>query len=85
MVFLIRVKERIKDPYSCSALIIVPNKPTIPRNSNLLRFFTMYSSLTFEMAYNEAPTRTRMSPTTTAIPAQKDTNEQEQETVVKEK
>lgn len=42
--------------------MIEPKRPTMPRNSTLLRFFTVYSWHTLEMAYRVALTRTRPSP-----------------------
>lgn len=52
----------INTSYSCITLMIDPKRPTIPRNSTLLRFFTVYSWHTLEMAYRVALTRTRPSP-----------------------
>lgn len=52
----------VKTSYSCIPLMIDPKRPTIPRNSTLLRFFTVYSWHTLEMAYRVALTRTRPSP-----------------------
>lgn len=48
--------------YICMVLMMVPNKPTMPRNSTLLRFFTVYSWHTLDTAYSEALSSTKPSP-----------------------
>lgn len=42
--------------------MIVLKRPTMPRNSTLLRFFTVYSWHTLDTAYSEALRSTRPSP-----------------------
>lgn len=46
----------------CMQLMMVPNRPTMPRNSTRLRFFTVYSWHTLETAYKVALTSTKQSP-----------------------
>ena len=47
-----------------------PKRPIIPRNSTLLRFFTMNSSHTLEMPYRVAPASTSRSPSSLWSPAE---------------
>lgn len=48
--------------YICTLLMTVPNRPTMPRNSSLLRFFTVYSWHTLDTAYSAALSSTKPSP-----------------------
>lgn len=43
-------------------LMMEPNRPTMPRNSTLLRFFTVYSWHTLDTAYSVALINTKQSP-----------------------
>ena len=53
---------KTRHAHICTLLMMVPKRPTMPRNSTLLRFFTVYSWHTLETAYKAALIRTRQSP-----------------------
>lgn len=48
--------------YICTVLMIVPKRPSMPRNSTLLRFFTVYSWHTLDTPYSVALSSTKPSP-----------------------
>ena len=62
--------------YICMVLKTVLKRPSMPRNSTLLRFFTVYSWNTLEMAYSVALTSTRPSPSRMLLAGRRDRDTQ---------